>query len=247
MVVHPVRALALGLVLLAAPALLQAAEGSAQANPAPAQKSAVKGPRKASPSPTRKAAAASKPAPASQAPAAQPAAPADEAAVVETEEQVDPATGRRGAFSPSTKVSAKTGRRVVVITDDDLERMYGPSSPPPAAAEPAAEPAAGTEAPAPEAAGEAVGDGTAAADPQARAAAIQDELQRLQQKERHLKNPFLPPAKESEAERNAEKGLGAIQRLQQTQERMTQLKEELRQLQEKQQPPPATPPTSGGQ
>lgn len=240
MVVHPVRALALGLVLLGASASLQVAEAGNSAPVAPPAKSATKDQKANPPAP------AARPSPQSNAASG---APTTTGTTTASKEQPPPVPAGatttpagKSAFTPATRTNPKTGHRVVVITNEDLERMFGPSSDEAAAAAapPEGEPSGGETVE-----GGAKEQGSPSVDPAARMTDIQKELQRLQQKERHLKNPFLPPAQESDAERNAEKGMGANQRLQRTREQADRLKDELRKLQEKQQPAP-NPPEQGG-
>jgi hypothetical protein len=126
-------------------------------------------------------------------------------------------------FVPVKETSPRTGREVVVITNQDLEQMYGqrtgpverPANDPYAidavplpGAKPAATPA---RAPAPNAT-QAKGKGD-----------VQAEIDRLNQKARHLRNPFLPAPKETDAERAADQGLDAAQRLERTRRQIDEL------------------------
>ena len=208
-------ALAVMFVCFAFSALAEDPPANQNATPAPAQQSEAG------------AAPQTPPASAPGDPAAQPTAPPNKLAPVGALPQ------RKAGAAPTTRKSAKTGRTVILVTNDELERLYGPSEPPPESA-PGAE--TGSAA-APEAGG---AGGAAAApggeDPAARMQAIQDEMARLQKHVDHLRNPFRPPASMTPGEREALKGQNANQQIQQAQQRISELSSQLQTIKDKQQP-----------
>lgn len=128
----------------------------------------------------------------------------------------------RAPFAPPVRKST-TGKTVVVITNGDLERMFGKSRQQPQHPNTAS----GSGDDAVESA--LPGELGAAPPAQGRSAAdIQAEISRLEKKAKHIKNPYVTPVPESPDERAAERGLSAPQKLQATQQRIEQLKQDLK-------------------
>jgi hypothetical protein len=226
MTVPVTRVMALGVFVLLFSALVLAADNPGPAA-APSQPGPVKAEAKKQPEQPVK--------PGEQMPQQAPSGARDEHAAAVTlppgnPDAKPPLPKPKAAFVPNMRVNPKTGHEVIVITNKDLERVFGKSEAPPP-------PSAGAQLP------QLGGPGAqapAAEDPAAKAAAIQQELDRLSQKAKHLRNPYLRPAPETDAERQAEKGMGAVQRLQATEDRINQLKSELQKVQERRQSEPAT-------
>jgi len=118
------------------------------------------------------------------------------------------------------KVDPKTGREVIVITNRELERYYPPlpQDTKPVAQLPAVPPKPGGQ-PAEKPPGQAA--------QQQRIEQLEAEIARLRQKMMSLHNPYLPRAKETDEERQAEQGLDNRQRLEMTRKRLAELEAEL--------------------
>ena len=138
----------------------------------------------------------------------------------------------RAPFAPPVK-KTPAGKNVVVITNGDLERMYGKSRQQPQRA------AAGTTPGDEFVEGLPGSTGAAPPPPGSNAADVQAEITRLEQKAKHIKNPYVTPVRETPQEREAERGLGAAEKLQATQKRIEQLKQDLKNTPP---PPPGQPP-----
>lgn len=144
-------------------------------------------------------------------------------------------------YVPQIEVNPRTGREVIVITNETLTRRFGPpvrsSRQAEAEAEgtsEGAEAAGGGEGAEKVEAGQGAPGGVPGSpdqgpvvDPAQRAAQIQAELQRLQQKEKTIKNPFLRPVPETPQEREKEKGLMPTQLLEKNRQDMDKLRKEL--------------------
>jgi hypothetical protein len=135
----------------------------------------------------------------------------------------------RAPFAPPVR-KTQTGKTVVVITNGDLERMFGKSRQQP----PRSNGANGNGDDAVQSALPA--DMNAGQPPGVRNPAdIQAEISRLEKKAKHIKNPYVTPVPEGPDERAAEHGMSAPQKLQAAQQRIEQLKQE---LQKQGNPPP---------
>jgi hypothetical protein len=137
-------------------------------------------------------------------------------------------------FAPTIRKNPATGHDVVLITNRDLEKLYGPkqgAAPPrrPGDSGPAGAP--GQPGAAPE---ETAPAAAKAEDLGAQASAIQSEMARLQQKVTHLKNPYSRPQPGAEQDRVADQGKSATERINESQERLKTLQSQLKALQEKQ-------------
>lgn len=156
------------------------------------------------------------------------AAPAAPAIDPETQAEIDAIAPRDAGFR--TRRGA-TGEPVLVFTNDDLDRTYHPEDLDRAFGKPGTAPGAAPGAPA------ADGDGSGAAAPQGAVdrEALQREIQRLQQKQRHIQNPYTRPPQRTQAEVEAERGLGKAELIEKTRREIDDLRKKL-------QEPPAEAP-----
>ena len=170
---------------------------------------------------------AAKPQPPPDAPAPPPAVPPTDAAP----------KARAGASSLTPRVpyvpqvkKTRSGKNVVVITNDDLEKVYGPPPEEEVGGE-AAKPDGAAQEPAPDKPLRAQGtyDAATAA---ARLKAIQDESTRLDQLERWVRNPFLRRPPMSEQEKEADRNLSPTQLIKKTQDERAKLQDEAKKIKE---------------
>lgn len=138
-------------------------------------------------------------------------------------------TSRIQKVTLPTRVDPKSGRQVVVISNSDLERLYGTSVVPVSSSASRVDPASGSaprDDSTPSANKKDAGAGESGADNAARAAAIDAEINRLNDNARALANPFLPPPKLTEAEKSALDGKDNKERIDMTRERIQELRQE---------------------
>lgn len=119
-----------------------------------------------------------------------------------------------------------SGKAVLVITNDDLSRIYGRSTVTPTTA--ASDPMSGERAGVP--AGAQPATPAAASDPAARVAQAEQELQRLRSNAMKLRNPLLGAPVQSAEEKEKMQGEDNAQRLAQTESQISQLEAELASL-----------------
>ena len=162
---------------------------------------------------------AARPAPAQRAPSAIPMSPPRPLGQ----------TSRIQKVTLPTRIDPKTGRQVVVISNSDLERLYGTSVVPVSSSASSVAPAPGS-APRDDSTASATkkdaGAGESDTDNAARAAEIDAELKRLNDNARAMANPFLPPPKLTEAEKSAVEGRDNKERIELTRERIRELQQE---------------------
>ncbi|MCU0229787.1 MAG: hypothetical protein MUC67_00260 [Acidobacteria bacterium] len=165
-------------------------------------------------------ASAAQPAPAPRAPAAPSASPPRPLGQ----------TSRIQKATLPTKIDPKTGQTVVVISNLDLERLYGSSVVPVSTTARSAESGTGSPMrdadallPMDQAAG---GGGSGKPDAAARAAELDAEIKRLNDNARSMANPLLPPPKLTDAEKSALDGKNNKERLDLTRERIQELQQE---------------------
>lgn len=224
--------LALAMLFVAAPAVAQdappAPPPAAKKKPEPLRGPAAEAARAASGSaPVAEAAdgedAASEqggatPAPAPRAPSATPLSPPRPLGQ----------PGRLGRASLPTRTDPRTGKQIVVISNADLERLYGTSVVPVSSSAPGAAPAPGSAPrtdPANAGPEDAAGGGSGG-NGAARVAEIDAEIKRLNDNARSMANPFLPPPKLTDAEKAALDGKDNRERVDMTRERIKELQQE---------------------
>ena len=137
-------------------------------------------------------------------------------------------TSRVAKVALPTRLDPKTGRQVVVISNADLERIYGTSVVPVSSSVgPAASGAA--SATRDDSAANAVkddGSGGSGGNGAARIAEIDAELKRLNDNALAIANPFQPPPKYTESEKAALEGMDNKERLDLTRARIQELQQE---------------------
>ncbi|MBP7147016.1 MAG: hypothetical protein KBD01_05690 [Acidobacteria bacterium] len=190
-------------------------------------------------------------------PAAAPAAPGEEGVPAEGAAPDAAAQPKKPAAKPGapslappkakaplqlpTRIDPKTGKKVIVITNADLERIYGPE----AGQEPAPSPAISGQPVEGVAAGEPPVQGVTdvpATPPGAPAPGDKRaELERLKKKALSLRNPFVPRVPQTEEEARGEQGLDNAQRVTATEKRIAELEAELAKQQGTEPPAPGTP------
>lgn len=127
----------------------------------------------------------------------------------------------------ATKKDAKTGEEVIVITNDDLTRIFGHSQAKPQETDysdflkkygrPQGKTSARQRAPAPTKA--------------ERIADLQQQIAKLKRRLLSLHNPYLPRVSPGEKEREAEKGMDNVQRVARVKAQIRTLEQKLVQLQ----------------
>ncbi|HHN75265.1 MAG TPA: hypothetical protein ENK10_08570 [Acidobacteria bacterium] len=128
----------------------------------------------------------------------------------------------------ATRVDKGSGDEVLVITNDDLTRIYGRTARPPAAAEPDY----GSLL-------EKYGSDQQAAAPrppretrEQKIASLQQKIAHLQRRVLSLHNPYLPRiGPDDDKERQAEKGMDNVQRVKRVQDEIRRLQQQLERLQ----------------
>lgn len=135
------------------------------------------------------------------------------------------------ASVPRTRSTLPKKKGKVVITNDDLERMFGRSrvsaTPPANARKPSsstassAATAATTEQPAAR---------QSRAEQVAKARELEQQIQRLRKNISAMRNPYLAPPKQTEEEKNAQQGLDNRQRIAQTEKQIQELEQQLAKL-----------------
>ena len=173
---------------------------------------------------------AAKPQPPADAPAPPAVPPADAASKARG---ASSALSPRAPYVPQVK-KTRSGKSVVVITNDDLEKVYGPP-PEEEGAEAAGAPAGAAQEPAADKPLRAQGSydpATAAA----RLKAIQGETARLDQLEKWVRNPYLRRPPMSDQEKEADRNLSPTQLIKKTQDERAKLQEEAKKLKEDSEP-----------
>jgi hypothetical protein len=136
-------------------------------------------------------------------------------------------TSRIQKVTLPTRLDPKTGKQVVVISNTDLERLYGSSVVPvSSSAGPGSSAAESAMRDDPAAAAEDAGARGPGGNGAARAAELDAEIKRLNDNARSMANPFLPPPKLTEAEKAALDGKNNKERLDVTRERIQELQQE---------------------
>lgn len=127
-----------------------------------------------------------------------------------------------------TRRDPKTGKQVVVISNADLERIYGTSVVPVSSSVGPAAPgaASATRDDSAAIALEDDGSGGSGGNGAARIAEIDAELKRLNQNALAIANPFQPPPKYTESEKTALEGMDNKERLDLTRARIQELQQE---------------------
>jgi hypothetical protein len=137
-------------------------------------------------------------------------------------------TSRIQKVTLPTRLDPKTGKQVVVISNTDLERLYGSS----------VVPVSSSAGPGNSAAESAMRDDPSSSSSEdagaqgpggngaARAAELDAEIKRLNDNARSMANPFLPPPKLTDAEKAALDGKNNKERLDVTRERIQELQQE---------------------
>jgi hypothetical protein len=143
-----------------------------------------------------------------------------------------------GQVSPAIKAATKEtgdGETRIVITNEVLERVFGPSSPPPNSPEYDEllkdGPKEGSKG---QQGGRRLGKqappGTNSAE---RAAQLESEIDRLKKRLLGLRNPYLPRGKASDKERKQEEGKNAAERVRMIEQKIDRLEQELLALRQK--------------
>jgi hypothetical protein len=144
----------------------------------------------------------------------------------------------RQKVSPAIKAATrKTGEgdTKIVITNDVLERVFGPSSPPPNSPEYKELIAAGKKR-GPNnarASGSPQGRSSASQKPAERAAEIRGEIDRLRKRILGMRNPYLPDGKATDEEREKEQGKDNAERVKMLEQKIERLEQELLAVQRK--------------
>jgi hypothetical protein len=131
----------------------------------------------------------------------------------------------------AAKKKTSDGETRIVITNDVLEKVFGPSSPSPSSPEYGKLLKEGQKQGAKS--GEGSGKQADGASAEERAAQIEAEIDRLQKRLIGLRNPYLPRGEATEEEREKEEGKDAVARVRMIEEKIDSLEQELLSLRQK--------------